>query len=41
VTDKRASLSDAVAAHVQPGDAICLVTGHTRWTAGARELVRQ
>lgn len=41
MAEKRASLSDAVAAHVQPGDSICLVTGHTRWTAAARELVRQ
>jgi acyl CoA:acetate/3-ketoacid CoA transferase alpha subunit/acyl CoA:acetate/3-ketoacid CoA transferase beta subunit len=35
------SLSDAVAAHVHGGDVICMVTGHTRWTAAARELIRQ
>jgi hypothetical protein len=40
VPDKRASLADAVA-HVRPGDSVHVVTGHTRWTAAARELVRQ
>jgi acyl CoA:acetate/3-ketoacid CoA transferase alpha subunit/acyl CoA:acetate/3-ketoacid CoA transferase beta subunit len=35
------SLQDAVAAHVQAGDALHLVVGHTRWTAAAREVVRQ
>jgi acyl CoA:acetate/3-ketoacid CoA transferase alpha subunit/acyl CoA:acetate/3-ketoacid CoA transferase beta subunit len=30
-----------VAAHVQAGDALHLVVGHTRWTAAAREVVRQ
>ncbi|HEY8217687.1 MAG TPA: CoA-transferase [Acidimicrobiia bacterium] len=35
------SLADAVGAHVRPGDVICMVTGHTRWTAAARELIRQ
>jgi acyl CoA:acetate/3-ketoacid CoA transferase alpha subunit/acyl CoA:acetate/3-ketoacid CoA transferase beta subunit len=38
---KHASLRDAVQQHVRAGDTICLVTGHTRWTAAARELVRQ
>jgi acyl CoA:acetate/3-ketoacid CoA transferase alpha subunit/acyl CoA:acetate/3-ketoacid CoA transferase beta subunit len=40
VTDAR-SLADAVGEHVQAGDVVCMVTGHTRWTAAARELVRQ
>jgi acyl CoA:acetate/3-ketoacid CoA transferase alpha subunit/acyl CoA:acetate/3-ketoacid CoA transferase beta subunit len=35
------SLSDAVAHHVRPGDALNIVYGHSRWTAGAREVVRQ
>lgn len=41
MSDKRASLADAVRTHVEASDTICLVTGHTRWTAAARELVRQ
>ncbi|MEX2255910.1 MAG: CoA-transferase [Acidimicrobiia bacterium] len=41
MVDKRASISDAVRAHVQAGDLLCIVTGHTRWTAAARELIRQ
>ena len=41
MADKRASLSDAVAANVRAGDTLCIVTGHTRWTAAAREVVRQ
>lgn len=36
---KVVSLADAVA-HVHPGDAVHVVTGHGRWTAAARELVR-
>jgi acyl CoA:acetate/3-ketoacid CoA transferase alpha subunit/acyl CoA:acetate/3-ketoacid CoA transferase beta subunit len=40
VTDA-SPLADAVGAHVQAGDVVCMVTGHTRWTAAARELVRQ
>jgi acyl CoA:acetate/3-ketoacid CoA transferase alpha subunit/acyl CoA:acetate/3-ketoacid CoA transferase beta subunit len=35
------SLADAVAEHVEPGDALHLVVGHTRWSAAAREVVRQ
>ena len=35
------SLDDAVARHVQPGDTVVVVMGHSRWTAGARELARQ
>ncbi len=39
--DKRSTLSDAVARHVQKGDVLQLVVGHTRWSAAAREVVRQ
>ncbi len=35
------SLADAVSAHVRPGDAVHVMLGHSRWTAGARELTRQ
>ncbi|MBV8691852.1 MAG: hypothetical protein JOY57_09360, partial [Actinobacteria bacterium] len=35
------SLEEAVARHVQPGDAVHVMTGHSRWTAAARELARQ
>jgi acyl CoA:acetate/3-ketoacid CoA transferase alpha subunit/acyl CoA:acetate/3-ketoacid CoA transferase beta subunit len=38
---KQSSLRDAVAEHVQAADAVHIVVGHTRWTAAARELVRQ
>ncbi len=38
--DKVCSLDEAVA-HVRAGDAIHVVTNHTRWTAGARHLVRR
>jgi len=38
-TDKVCSLDEAVA-HVQAGDAVHVVTNHTRWTAAARHLVR-
>jgi acyl CoA:acetate/3-ketoacid CoA transferase alpha subunit len=41
VTDRRATLSDAIAAHVQRGDMLHPVVGHTRWTAATREVVRQ
>jgi len=41
VPDKRSTLSDAVARHVQKGDVLQLVVGHTRWSAAAREVVRQ
>ncbi len=37
--DKVCSLDEAVA-HVRAGDAVHVVTNHTRWTAGARHLVR-
>jgi acyl CoA:acetate/3-ketoacid CoA transferase alpha subunit/acyl CoA:acetate/3-ketoacid CoA transferase beta subunit len=35
------SLEDAVAGSVRPGDAVHVMLGHSRWTAGARELARQ
>ncbi len=38
---KHASLTDAVAGNVRPGDTVLLTVGHSRWTAAARELVRQ
>ncbi len=38
---KETTLSDAVARHVQAGDALHIVCGHHRWTAAAREVVRQ
>jgi acyl CoA:acetate/3-ketoacid CoA transferase alpha subunit/acyl CoA:acetate/3-ketoacid CoA transferase beta subunit len=41
VSDKRTSLPDAIARHVQPGDVLHPVVGHTRWTAATREVVRQ
>ena len=41
MADRRASLADAVATHVRPGDALHLAVGHTRWSAAAREIVRQ
>ncbi len=39
--EQHGSISEAVSEHVRAHDAICLVTGHTRWTAAAREVVRQ
>jgi acyl CoA:acetate/3-ketoacid CoA transferase alpha subunit/acyl CoA:acetate/3-ketoacid CoA transferase beta subunit len=39
--DKVTSLHDAVAEHVRAGDALHILVGHTRWTAAAREVVRQ
>ncbi len=35
------SLADAVERHVRAGDSLHLVVGHTRWSAAAREVVRQ
>jgi acyl CoA:acetate/3-ketoacid CoA transferase alpha subunit/acyl CoA:acetate/3-ketoacid CoA transferase beta subunit len=35
------SLDEAISAHVHPGDAVHVMLGHSRWTAGARELARQ
>jgi Coenzyme A transferase len=37
--DKVCSLDEAIV-HVRAGDAVHVVTNHTRWTAGARHLVR-
>jgi acyl CoA:acetate/3-ketoacid CoA transferase alpha subunit len=39
--DKVTSLHEAVAEHVRAGDALHILVGHTRWTAAAREVVRQ
>lgn len=39
--DKRAGLTDAVAAHVRAGDVLHVVCGHWRWSAAVRETVRQ
>jgi len=41
VVEVGASLADAVERHVQAGDSLHLVVGHTRWSAAAREVVRQ
>jgi acyl CoA:acetate/3-ketoacid CoA transferase alpha subunit/acyl CoA:acetate/3-ketoacid CoA transferase beta subunit len=38
---ERLTLSEAVARNVRPGDSICVSLGHARWTAAAREVVRQ
>ncbi|MHB8330536.1 MAG: CoA transferase subunit A, partial [Acidimicrobiales bacterium] len=35
------SLSDAVERHVRPGDGLHVLCGHCRWTAAAREVMRQ
>ena len=35
------ALRDAVAEHVRAGDALHVMVGHSRWTAAAREVVRQ
>jgi len=35
------TLEDAVAGHIRPGDSVHVMLGHSRWTAAARELVRQ
>ena len=35
------SLEDAVARHVQRGDTVHVLCGHSRWTAAAREMARQ
>ena len=41
MTDTETTLTDAVARHVRAGDSLHLVVGHHRWTAAAREVVRQ
>ncbi len=35
------TVAEAVRAHVRTGDSIHLVVGHSRWSAAAREVVRQ
>jgi acyl CoA:acetate/3-ketoacid CoA transferase alpha subunit/acyl CoA:acetate/3-ketoacid CoA transferase beta subunit len=35
------SLGEAIAQNVRPGDSVHVMLGHSRWTAGARELARQ
>ncbi len=35
------ALDDAIAQHLRPGDAVHVMLGHSRWTAGAREMARQ
>jgi acyl CoA:acetate/3-ketoacid CoA transferase alpha subunit/acyl CoA:acetate/3-ketoacid CoA transferase beta subunit len=35
------SLSEAIEQNVRPGDAVHVMLGHSRWTAGAREMARQ
>jgi acyl CoA:acetate/3-ketoacid CoA transferase alpha subunit len=34
-------VAEAVGAHVRAGDSLCVVTGHTRWTAALHEVARQ
>ena len=41
MTGTQHTLADAVGANVRPGDTVLLTVGHSRWTAAARELVRQ
>lgn len=38
---KTTTVEEAVRTHVRAGDALHLVVGHTRWSAAAREVVRQ
>jgi acyl CoA:acetate/3-ketoacid CoA transferase alpha subunit/acyl CoA:acetate/3-ketoacid CoA transferase beta subunit len=35
------TLDDAIARHLRPGDSVHVMLGHSRWTAGAREVARQ
>ncbi len=41
MTERHSTLHGAVAEHVRAGDTLHLMVGHTRWTAAAREVVRQ
>jgi acyl CoA:acetate/3-ketoacid CoA transferase alpha subunit/acyl CoA:acetate/3-ketoacid CoA transferase beta subunit len=41
VTEVGITLAEAVERHVRPGDSVHLMLGHSRWTAGAREMARQ
>ena len=38
---RRMTIGEAVEEHVHAGDSLHLVVGHTRWSAAAREVVRQ
>ncbi len=38
---KVVSLSEAITRHIRSGDSVHVMTGHSRWTAAAREWVRQ
>ena len=40
-TKKVMTVADAVRVHVRAGDSLHLVVGHSRWSAAAREVVRQ
>ncbi len=35
------SLADGISRNVHPGDSVHVMLGHSRWTAGAREMARQ
>ncbi len=35
------SLSDAIEQNVRPGDTVQVILGHSRWSAAAREVIRQ
>jgi acyl CoA:acetate/3-ketoacid CoA transferase alpha subunit/acyl CoA:acetate/3-ketoacid CoA transferase beta subunit len=35
------ALADAVERHVRPGDTVQVICGHCRWSAAAREVIRQ
>ena len=39
--DVGTTLADAVHSHVREGDSLHVAVGHTRWSAAAREIVRQ
>ncbi len=41
MSTKVVSLDAALSRHVREGDAVHVVTGHSRWTAAVRELARQ
>ncbi len=41
MTAEQLSLAEAVERHVRPGDVLHVLCGHCRWTAAAREVVRQ
>lgn len=41
VADVGVSLKDAIESNIAPRDSVHVMLGHSRWTAGARELARQ